>query len=94
MNTLFKNYLATFLITFKIEAQLVLLHFTLLCLTGVAFLQIEGKTLHQQNQYDSLCCDTRSITVVWNRTRNISDVCLTSSSGPVPLPGNPSVSPE
>lgn len=50
---------------------LYLLHFT-----DVAFLQSEGKTLHQQKDYDSLYCDSHFIEVVWKWNRNISEVCL------------------
>lgn len=39
-------------------------------------LQIEGKTLPQQNDYDSFYWDTCFIVVVWNRTGNISKVHL------------------
>ena len=39
-----------------IQAYLILLCFTLLHFTDVVFLQIEGKTLHQQKDYNSLCC--------------------------------------
>lgn len=45
--------------------------------TGVAFfLQIEGTTVHQQNNYDSLSCDTQFIAMVWNQTCSISELCL------------------
>ena len=40
------------------------------------FLQTEGKTLHQQKDYDSLYCDTEFIVVVWNQNCSISEVCL------------------
>lgn len=35
-------------------AYLVLLRFASLCFADTAFLQIEGKTLHQQKDYDPL----------------------------------------
>lgn len=37
---------------------------------------MERKALHQQRDYDSLYCDVRFVTEVWNRTHNISEVCL------------------
>lgn len=39
-------------------------------------LQIPGKTLYQQKDYDSLYCDTIFIVVIWNKTHSISEVCL------------------
>lgn len=40
------------------------------------FLQTEGKTFHQQKDYDSLHCHICFIAVVWNPTCNIPKVCL------------------
>ena len=40
------------------------------------FLQIEGETLHQQNDYNSFDCETPFIAVVWNRTSRIFEVYL------------------
>lgn len=41
------------------------------------FLQMEGKALYQQNNHESLYCDTICyVMVAWNQTRNISEVCL------------------
>lgn len=37
-----------------LQANLVLLHFTLLRFTMLRFSQIEGETLHQQKEYNSL----------------------------------------
>ena len=42
----------------------------------LCILQIEVKTLHQQKDYDLLCCGTCFIMVVWNWIHNISEVCL------------------
>lgn len=44
----------------RLQVYLVLLH-----LTGVAFLQIEGKTVHQQKHCSFLYCDTCLIMVIW-----------------------------
>lgn len=38
------------------------------------FFQIEAKTLHQQKDYSSLCCDIALLW--WKRACNISEVCL------------------
>ena len=38
----------------NIQAYLVLLRLALLHIADVAFLQVKGKTLHQQKDYDSL----------------------------------------
>ena len=38
------------------------------------YLEIEGKTLHQQKDYDLLHCDTHFIAEVWNHS--VSEVCL------------------
>lgn len=56
-----------------LQAYLILLRFT-----GAAFffLQTEGKTLHHQKDYDSLCCDAYFVTVVWNQNGSISKTCL------------------
>lgn len=38
---------------------------------------MEGKALYQQNNHESLYCDTICyVMVAWNQTRNISEVCL------------------
>lgn len=53
------------------QAYLILLYLALLRFTDVAFLKkIEGKTLRQQKNL------THFIGVVWNRTLNISEICL------------------
>ena len=39
-------------------------------------LQIEGKTLHQQKDYDLLYCDSSFLAGVWNQTHSIFEVCL------------------
>lgn len=60
------------------QAYLVLLCLALLHFTDIAlffFLQIEGKSPHQLKDYDSLYF-TCFIAVVWNPTRNISEVGL------------------
>lgn len=43
------------------------------------FLQIESKTLHWQNGYNSIYCDTCFV-VVWNQTSNISKVVSYTAS--------------
>lgn len=40
------------------------------------FLQIEGKSFHQQKHYNSLYCNTCFTGVIWNWTHNISEECL------------------
>ena len=40
------------------------------------FLQIEGKTLHQQKDYNLLYCDTVFTAVVWYQTYNIFEIFL------------------
>ena len=40
------------------------------------FLQIEGKTLHQQKDGNSLYCDAHFFAVVWKQTCNTLDVYL------------------
>ena len=40
------------------------------------FPQIDGKTLHQQGDYNVLYFDTPSIVMVRNQTCNISEKCL------------------
>lgn len=42
----------------------------------LCFLHIEGKTLHMQNDYDSFYCDIPFLAMIWNRTCNISEICL------------------
>lgn len=71
---------------FWVLAYLVLPCFTLLCFIDVLgifvfvfcllVLQTEGKTLYQQQDYDSLYWDTCFIAVVWNGTHNIYAVPL------------------
>ena len=59
---LFKAHLLTMMEDFNfenskgnnIQAYLVLLRLALLHIADVAFLQVKGKTLHQQKDYDSL----------------------------------------
>lgn len=50
--------------------------FALLHFTDIVSLQIEGKTLHQQKDYDLLYGNTCFIVVVWKWTHSISEVCL------------------
>lgn len=59
-----------------LRAYLILFHFILLFFIGVAFLQTEVNTLHQQKYYDLLYYDTRFIAVVWIWTLNIYELCL------------------
>lgn len=40
------------------------------------FLQIKGKILHQQKDYNSLYCDIHFIVVVWKQTCSILEVCM------------------
>lgn len=47
-----------------LRAYLILFHLILLFFIGVAFLQTEVNTLHQQKYYDLLYYDTRFIAVV------------------------------
>lgn len=54
----------------SVQADLVKLRFALLRFTDVRFLQTEGKTRPSKN------IGTRFITVVWDRARNIPEVCL------------------
>ena len=42
----------------------------------LSFLQTESKALHQQKYYGLFYLDTRFIAVVWNPTRNLSEVCF------------------
>lgn len=55
---------------------LTLLLCALLSFLDIAFLQIEGKALHQQKDYNLLFCDIHFFVEVWNRTHNISEVFL------------------
>lgn len=57
----------------------IVLHFIALHRYGF-FDKLKGKNFHQQKDYDLLYCDTQFIAMIWNRTRNISEVCLYSSS--------------
>lgn len=58
-----------------IQAHLILSLFALLCLTDVAFfLQIEGKTFHQQKDYDLPYCNSWFSAVVWDQTCSISNI--------------------
>lgn len=43
---------------------------------AVVFLQTKGKTLHQQENYNLLYCDTCFIAALWNQTHNISVLYL------------------
>lgn len=43
------------------------------------FIQLEGKTLHWQKNYDSLYGDTHFIAVVWNETHYIRDMPVNMS---------------
>ena len=59
-------------------------HFTALCFILLQkvldffffFLQTEGKTLHQQNDYSWLYCDTCFVRVVWDQACDILEGCL------------------
>lgn len=53
-----------------------LVYCTLLCRASqvLRFLQRDGKALHQQEGYHSLCCDTRLIVVGWTRTWDVSSL--------------------
>lgn len=64
---------------YQLQKYLIWLHF----IDDVAlfFFLIEGKILPQQNDYDPLCCDTGFIAVAWNRTCEISEVCLEAILG-------------
>lgn len=55
-----------------IQTYLMLLYFALLRFTGVAFLQIECQTSHQQKDHHLPYCGSRFIAVVWTRTRSLS----------------------
>lgn len=41
-------------------------------------LQVKGKTLHQQNGYDSLYCNSHFSVLVWNQTYDHSEVCAST----------------
>lgn len=63
-------------------------HFTVLHRSCI-FLQIEGKSLHQQKHYDLLVGETRFIVAVQNRTHNIREptipavcLCLSRTADP------------
>lgn len=61
----------------NVQVYLTLLHFTWLSFTDELFvLQIEGKTLHQQKDYNLLYCHTGFIVVMWNQTLNMSEIFL------------------
>ena len=60
--------------------HLVLLLFALLHFTDVCFLQIEGKTLHQQKDYDLFSCDAHLGTVAWDWNYDVSKACLYNTS--------------
>lgn len=59
------------------EAKRIKRHTCLYCASRMLwFLKAEGENLHQQRDDSLLYCNNRFIAVVWNQTRNISEVCL------------------
>lgn len=65
--------LLIFILITHIQAYLVFLPFISIHRYCI-YLHVEGKTPHEQNDYNSLYCNTRFITLVWNRICSISKV--------------------